>query len=238
MKAPVVISLGGSVIAPTVQETGCLNVVLLKAFKAFIQKEVKKGKRFIIVAGGGKICRVYQKDVSLLQGITKEDLDWIGIQATKLNATVVRAFFGSIAYSKIIDRKPLQKEVRAMEMSQKKIFIACGWEPGQSSDHEAVVLARLFGAKEVINASNVEYVYDKDPGKHKEAKPVQEISWREYRKIIPSVWTPGLGTPFDPIASRLAEKYGIAVKIVLGTDISRLEKAVDGESFLGTLIRS
>ena len=53
---------------------------------------------------------------------------------------------------------------------------------------------------------------------------------------MPAVWTPGMATPFDPVASRAAEKYKIAVKILNGKDINNMKKAVQGKPFRGTLI--
>jgi len=116
------------------------------------------------------------------------------------------------------------------------LYIVSGWEPGQSSDYEAVYLAKQFGAREVINASNIAFAYDKDPRKYKDAKPIREISWREYRKLIPQKWTPGLSTPIDPVAARFAEKSGLRVKIIKGSDLKNFKLAIDDKPFQGTTI--
>ncbi|MBI4138106.1 MAG: UMP kinase [Candidatus Wildermuthbacteria bacterium] len=232
----VVISLGGSVIVPRISDEGGLNVAFLKAFKDMIVSEIKKGARFVIVAGGGKTSRAYQKDASVFSDVTKDDLDWIGIQATRLNAFALKALFGALAYGWVIDGEPSVKELRALRSSKKKLFLACGWKPGQSSDYEAVALAKMFGAKSAVNASNIEFVYDKDPSAFKDAKAITEISWKEYRRLIPAKWTPGLGTPFDPVASRLAQKEKVTVKIVCGTDLTNFRKAICQEPFSGTVI--
>ena len=41
---------------------------------------------------------------------------------------------------------------------------------------------------------------------------------------------------FDPIASKLAQDLDITVKIVNGKNLSNLELALDGKSFVGTTI--
>lgn len=54
--------------------------------------------------------------------------------------------------------------------------------------------------------------------------------------MIPEEWNPGLSTPFDPIASKMAEVEGMTVYILNGKNISNLEKCLNGEEFLGTKI--
>ena len=232
----VVISLGGSLIVPYLSEDGGIDVQFLKKFRTFIVEELKKGKRFIIVAGGGKTARVYQKAASQVSKASSDDLDWIGIAATKLNAHLLLSMLRAEAYSQVIDHKPSGKELQSIKKSKKSVYVVSGWYPGQSTDFEAVWLAREFGAQEVINASNIAFAYDKDPKKYKNAKPIREISWSAYRKLIPAKWAPGLSTPIDPVAARLAEKIGLEVKILKGNDLRNFKKAIEGKAFRGTII--
>ena len=88
----------------------------------------------------------------------------------------------------------------------------------------------------MIIAKDIPFVYTKDPRKHTSAKPIKRISWKDYRKIIPRSWSPGLSTPVDPVATRLAEKLGIEAKILHGKDLKNFQKAIVGEQFIGTLI--
>ena len=67
-------------------------------------------------------------------------------------------------------------------------------------------LARLLKSKRVINLTNVDYVYNKNPKKFKDAKPIKDLTWKQFKKIIGGKWSPGANVPFDPIASKLAEK--------------------------------
>ena len=55
-KKIVVISLGGSIIAPPEG----IDIKFLQNFKKLILSFVKKGMRFIIVCGGGSTARRYQ----------------------------------------------------------------------------------------------------------------------------------------------------------------------------------
>ena len=58
-----------------------------------------------------------------------------------------------------------------------------------------------LNVKTIINMSNIDYVYDKDPKKNKDAKKIKNIFWRRYRKISGNKWEAGLNKPFDPIAA-------------------------------------
>ena len=232
----VVISLGGSLIVPHLSDDGGIDVAFLRKFRALILAEIQSGKKFVIITGGGKTCRVYQSAMRKFGHVRDADLDFIGVQSTRLNASVVWTVLRQYAYPEIInDILPDGKFIK-LKKSSARIFIACGGEPGKSTDFGAVKLAAKFGAKEVINASNIAFAYDKDPRKYKDAKPIREISWREYRKLIPVKWSPGLSTPIDPVAARLAEKIGLWVKIIKGSDLKNFKRAIDDKPFRGTII--
>ena len=96
---------------------------------------------------------------------------------------------------------------------------------------------KSFGAKKVINLSNIDHVYDSDPRVNPSAKQIEKISWADYRKLIPAEWSPGLSTPFDPTASEMAEKEGIEVAIMNGKPIDNLTKYLAGQEFSGTIIK-
>ena len=100
-----------------------------------------------------------------------------------------------------------------------------------------MTLCQDYGVSQVINLTNVDQVYDRDPKKFADAKPIDTISWKDYRHMIGSDWTPGMNAPFDPIASKLAHEVGITVKILNGKNLDNLAKALDGEAFVGTTIK-
>ena len=223
-KNTIVISLGGSLISPYE-----IDVDYLKKFKKIIEKFVKQGFKFVIVTGGGKICRKYNQAARELNNkIKSADLDWLGIKATKVNAELVKVVFGNLAYSKVLEF-PKEKILES-----RPIIMAGGWKPGASSDNMAVNLAKTFKAPVVINLSNVEYVYDKDPNKYQGAKPLKTLSWPHYRRLIGAKWDPGANWPFDPIASKLAQKLKLEVVIINGHN---LDKYLSNKNFKGTIIK-
>ena len=224
-KELIVISLGGSLIVPD-----GIDVAFLKKLRRLIVSRIKNGKRFIIICGGGRTCRNYQAAAKKIVSLTEQDVDWLGIHSTKLNAHLLRTIFFKEANAKII-YDPTEK----IKLS-KNILIAAGWKPGWSTDYDAVMLAKTYGAKKIINLSNIDYVYDRDPRKYPDARPIKKISWTRFIAMLPSKWSPGLNSPFDPVASRLARKHGFEVVIMNGKKINNLNNCLGGKPYIGTNI--
>jgi len=221
-----IISLGGSLIIPD-----DIDIDFLKDFKELILSQIKKGKKFVIITGGGRICRKYQAVAKGISNSSPEDLDWIGIASLKLNAELLRVIFGEYAHDEIISNLSNNFSF------EKPIVIGAAYKPGQSTDFDAVLGAKTVDAKKIINLSNTDYVYDSDPKTNPNVKKIEKISWSEYRKLIPKEWNPGLNSPFDPIASGMAQKAGMEGIIMNGKPIDNLEKYLNGEEFLGTVIK-
>jgi len=225
-KKNIVIGLGGSLIVPNE-----IQIKFLKKFKTFILRNIKKDKRFVIVAGGGFTARNYIKAVSSFNTSDK-DKDWIGIYATKINAYLIKTIFKEKAYPVIIDKDPSSIK----EALKYSIIVGSGWQPGWSTDYDAIMLGKRFNADQVILASKIDYVYNKDVSKYKDAVPIKEISWKEYRKLIKKHWNPGMKAPVDPIAAKLAAKLKMEVILTDGKDINNLENILNNKKFKGTII--
>jgi uridylate kinase len=221
-----VISVGGSLIVPNEIDT-----VFLSSFKQFIIKRIERGDRFILIAGGGKTARKYQLAAAEVSGIDNEEKDWIGIHSTRLNAHLLRTIFKIWANPKVVS--DFEDEIDFKE----KILVGAGWKPGCSTDYDAVHIATKYKADSIINLSNIDYVYSEDPRVNPKAKKIENISWKEFRKMVGDVWDPGLNAPFDPIASKAAEKAGIKVAIMNGKDLGNLNDFLEGKKFKGTLIK-
>ncbi len=220
-----VLSLGGSLIVPE-----ALDINFLKTFKKLILNQVKKGHKFIIITGGGMVCRKYQTALKELTNPTNVDLDNLGIQATWLNAKFIQLMFGRYAHNHLISDPSKHIE------SKQQILLAGGWEPGWSSDFDAVMLAKTYSAKTVINLSNIDFLYTKDPRKFKTAQKITHAKWQEVFKIIGTKWVPGANLPFDPIAGKLAEKNEIKVIIANGKNLKNLENILENKKFVGSVI--
>lgn len=222
-KETIIISLGGSLVAPDKIDIG-----FLKSLKVALQKYFDT-KKFFILVGGGKIARIYQKALLEL-GAKSADRDWMGINITRLNAEIVKQLFLSNSYSKIII-DPTKKV-----STSKAVVVGAGWKPGWSTDYDAVLIAKNHNIKKIINLSNVDYVYDKNPNQFPDAKPIKEIDWKSFQRIVGDEWTPGMSAPFDPKASKLAAKLKIKVAVINGQNLASLEDFINNKPFKGTII--
>lgn len=225
----IIISLGGSLIVP---QTG-IDTTLLSDLNKFIRSEIKDNpkKQFFIVSGGGYTTRHYQQAARevIQHELTRDDLDWLGLHATRLNGQLIRTIFRDIAHRYIIKNYEIIRKVT------EPVIVAAGWKPGWSTDYCAVLLAEDYHVPTIINMSNISKVYDKDPNKFTNAKPIDHILWKDFRTIVGDDWSPGMHAPFDPIAAKRAEELGVKV-VVMGKDFKNLENYLKGKKFIGTVI--
>ncbi|MDR2419573.1 MAG: UMP kinase [Treponema sp.] len=223
-----VISLGGSIVAPD-----GVDEAFLKAFVTLLRELVAEDadRRFIFVVGGGAPARMWQKAYrAIAEQSCNEQADWIGVMATRLNAQLIKAILGDWCKEAVVTNpmEAVSFEGRAL--------VAAGWKPGFSSDYDAVLLAEHFKAAHVINLSNIEQVYTADPRLDPNAKPIDKITWPEFRAMVGNEWVPGKNVPFDPVASAYAQKIGLSVICAAGRNLENLKDLLRGKPFLGTTI--
>jgi uridylate kinase len=233
-----VIALGGSIVFPHKFTDGGLNVPFLMEFRKFILEQTAKGRRFVLVVGGGKAARLYQHVAKKIADPGQEALDWLGIRATRLNAQLILDILKEVAHPFIIHYEPSVDEARILSNCEHRVVIAAGWGPGWSTDYVAVKCAEIFGQKETIIDGDTAFVYNKDPNKFKDAMPVADITWKEYNKLIPDIWTPGMSAPVDPVAARFAKENKIIIKTVQGTNLKNFLRVIEGKTFEGTTIHN
>ncbi|PIN73820.1 hypothetical protein COV20_01755 [Candidatus Woesearchaeota archaeon CG10_big_fil_rev_8_21_14_0_10_45_16] len=238
-----IVKLGGSIVNPNGKYDDA-------AIKGFIDVVKKSKEQFIFVVGGGKICRLIQDcsqkhlATALPSTLVDEARDWLGIAVTHINASYVREQFehalGQEVYPEII-LDPTQKL-----KSKAKVFIASGWKPGCSTDHDMMLLAETFSASKVFKITNFPYVKNVSPvelaeSSEKEMKKrleaaasLESLKWQELRNLVGEDWLPGLNTPFDPSAVEVGlNNKRIALYIGLKEEFF---KAVQGKQFKGTVV--
>ena len=229
-KDKIIISVGGSLVVPN----GGIDTTFLSKFNNFIRKQLAKNKnrQFFLVIGGGTTSRHYRDAGRTVLGheLTSDDLDWLGIHATKLNAHLIRTIFRDVAHPYILKHYEIIRKV------SEPIVVAAGWKPGWSTDYPAVLLCEDYNVKTVINLSNIDKVYNKDPRKFKDAKSYDKISWEAFRKIVGDKWVPGIHAPFDPVAAKKAQDLGIKVVVMEGANLENVENYFNGKKFVGTVI--
>ncbi len=239
-----VLSVGGSIIAPNEPDVAFLSDFCKMVTDYLVSNSET---RLILVAGGGGPARAYQnayKNVALTftenqknaasyadEAAVNYACDWIGIMATRLNAQLLKTIFGSLCQQEVVTDPTKVSDFTG------RILIAAGWKPGFSTDNDAVLLAERFKADTVVNLSNIEKVYTDDPRKNPNAKPLDTISWADFRKMVGDEWVPGKNCPFDPIASRKAQELQLTVICAGGKNIPNVRAILDGGEYIGTTIK-
>ena len=239
-----VLSVGGSIIVPDKPDTEFLTA-FVKMCTAWLDAD--KSRRLILVAGGGGPARTYQnayREVAKKFGEEEKQMlsfkdedetnyacDWLGIMATRLNAQILKTCFGPLCIQDVVTDPTKANDFTG------RVLVAAGWKPGFSTDNDAVLLAERFNADTVVNLSNIEKVYTDDPRKNPDAKPLDTISWKDFRAMVGDEWVPGKNCPFDPIASRKAQELSLTVICAGGKNIKNIRAILDGRDYVGTTIK-
>ena len=224
-----VISLGGSIIAPDKVDSSFLSSFYTE-MKKYLDED--RTRKIIFVCGGGAPARIYQNALrDVRKDCSSSEQDWLGIRATHLNGSLVRAIFSEYVTDELVT-DPTADDISFSS----QVLVAAGWKPGFSTDTDAVYLARRFNAGTVINLSNIAKVYTDDPRKNPDAEPLDDISWDDFIAMVGTTWEPGKNTPFDPIASGMAKESGMKVICAEGRNIANTMAILTGMEYTGTTI--
>ena len=229
MTSTTVISVGGSIVVPD-----GVDVEFVSGFVSSLRTRLERRPeaKLALVIGGGSTARAYQRSAKkLASNVDADTLDEIGIAATRLNAQVIRAAFGSLC------KDPVFTDPTRVRSIAGRVLVGGGWKPGFSTDNVTVHLAEALGADTLVNLSNIRQIYTADPKTDPDATPLDTVSWDELRRIVGDEWVPGANTPFDPVATRRAAELGMTVIAADGRDLANLEALLDGQAFVGTTIR-
>jgi uridylate kinase len=225
MKKIIAIKFGGSIMVPKFP-----NIDYLTNFSKLVL-EMKSDYRFLLITGGGGINKEYNKVAKEVATLTNEDLDWIGIYATRLNARLLVSIFGKKnCFPKVVENPYADLDWK------EDIMVGAGWKPGWSTDYDAMILAHRFESEKIIIATNTSHIYNKDPHEFKDAEKLKEVSWENLRKMVGEEWTPRMHIPLDPSAIRFGQKKKIKALSLDGRDLNNLACAIRGEEFSGTII--
>jgi len=216
----IVIAFGGSLLN--------FDKEYFEKFRNFITKLSKEFKIYLVI-GGGKTARNYI-EFGRDMGVEEEKLDWIGIDATRLNARLI---------SCILDANNIIPESVEEAVNMKSpIVVMGGTSPGHSTDAVAAELARKSGADILLIATDVKGIYDKDPKKHSDAVLYDELYVEDLIEKYGTEWKKaGENIVIDGPALDVIGKSTYRVAIVDGRDIENMEMAIRGEDFVGTKIK-
>lgn len=194
----------------------------------------KAGLEIAIVIGGGNFWRYRDFKDSNLERVHS---DYLGMLATIINSVALQdelrarkvdaLALSAISVKKLLDDYSLRT---AREyLAEGKVLICAGGtgNPFCSTDTAAALRAGELECDLIVKATNVDYVYDKDPNKFSNAKPFKKISYNE-------VLSKSLGI-MDLGAIAMAEDAKVPIAIFNLNKPQNLLEIVHGKN-VGTII--
>lgn len=212
----VVVSIGGSVLAPDLDENR------VRRHAAAIERLLEAGVSVGIVVGGGGVAREYIGAARAL-GANEIALDDIGIAVTRLNARLLIA-----ALEEVAAPTPIESYEEGLEaMRRGDVPVLGGVTPGQTTDAVSAALAEYVEADLLVYATSVPGVFSADPEEDEDATHFESMSARELVDVIVDTeLVAGSSAPVDLLAAKLIERSRMRTIVLDGTDPDRIVDAV------------
>lgn len=214
----VIVSIGGSVLAPSVESDRVAE------YGTVIQELEDAGHTLGIVVGGGPTAREYISAAREL-GANEIELDQLGVAVTRLNARLLIAALDDRAAP-----TPLEDHERAREALRRgDIPVMGGTVAGHTTDAVATALAEYTDADLLVYATSVPGVYDADPKEDSDATMYDSLSPSELVDVVAGIeMEAGSNAPVDLLATKLLQRSGIRAVVLDGTDPTNLHEAIAG----------
>ncbi len=223
----VVLKLGGSLLYEDADE---IIIERIREYAEVIRRLASKGHQFVVVVGGGKPARVFITAARAL-GASEAQCDWLGIKIARHNAELLCAALGEIAYPKIAETL----DELEIATCTGRIVLMGGLTPGQSTNAVSALAAESVNAELLLNATNVDGVYDRDP-KESGARRFDSIHISKLKEVLSGGGTrAGEYKLFDPVAIRVVERSKIRTVFFDGRAPENLRKIMSGED-IGTVV--
>jgi len=224
---PVVVSIGGSVLL-----TGADDPAYLTALAELLRR-VGSGRPLVVTTGGGRTAREYIR-IGRELGLTEVELDELGIEVTRLHARLLAARIGAPTPA----HPPATIAQAVHEAARASPVVLGGTEPGHTTDGVAALLAARLRADRLVNATDVDGIYDEDPRSHPQAKRLDRIAWPEFRAKVRAATSGEAGQNFlfDRLGADTLARAKIPLWVVAGRDLPNLEAALLGDAFRGSRV--
>ncbi|HMK15456.1 MAG TPA: UMP kinase [Methanomicrobiales archaeon] len=219
----IVISLGGSVLVPSLEKNH------IREYATILRRLGEEIRVFVVVGGGGEARRYI--GVARKLGIDEATADELGIQVTRMNALLLAGALGEAAHPNVAES--YRDAARFGESG--KIVVMGGVIPGQTTDAVAALLAEKVRAGLVINWTSVDGIYSADPKKHRDAVKHSTLTPVELQAIIRGDrLEAGSNTVFDTLAAKIIGRSGIPLVVLDGRKPVDPRKAIRRQK--GTLV--
>ena len=226
-RAPVVVSIGGSILLRDEHDVDYLGKL------AELLRSAGRSGPVAVTTGGGRTARQYIR-LGRELGLTEVELDELGIEVTRLHARLLAGRIGPPCPA----RPPVTVAEAVHELHRASPVILGGTEPGHTTDGVAALLAVRLRAARLVNATDVDGVYDRDPRRYPEARRIARMRWPEFRTLVAAGTSAEAGQNFlfDRLGAEMLARAGIPLAIVSGRDLPNLRAAIEGRPFDGSRI--
>ena len=214
----IVLKIGGSLVFP-----GKADISYIRQLSSVLL-DLKRRTVVGVVVGMGKrgenaLLAARKKKVS------EYDLDKVAIRQTKKNALLLRKAVGL--------KGPVPKTIdeARREVRRRGITVMGGTVPGHTTNTVAALLAEAVGARKLVNATNVDGVYTKDPRKFKSARKFHKMGYDKLIALAAEQDGRGARTHFvfDLLAAKLIARSKIQTYIIEGT-LGEIEATLKGKT--------
>jgi len=226
-RAPVVVSIGGSVLLTGEGDADYL------ANLAILLHRLGSQRPLVVTVGGGRTARDYIQ-LGRTLGLTEVELDEVGIEVTRLHARLLAARVGPPTPA----HPPATVAAVVEQLRHGSPVILGGTEPGHTTDGVAALVAVRLRAARVVNATNVDGVYDRDPRSGPGARRLEQLTWPEFRAMVHAGASGEAGQNFlfDRLGADALARAKIPLWVVPGRDLTNLEAAITGRPCLGSRV--
>ena len=228
----ILLKLSGEVLGG--QTESGIDFKFINKLVAEIKSLSKKGLEMAIVIGGGNFWRYRDFKDSNLERVHS---DYLGMLATIINSVALQdelraqkvkaVALSAVSVRKLLEDYSWRKAIDLLDNGEIVICAGGTGNPFCSTDTAAVLRAGELACDLIVKATNVDYVYDKDPHKFKNAKPYKTVSYDE-------VLTNSLGI-MDLGAVAMAKDAQVPIAIFNLNKPQNLLEIVQGKN-VGTII--
>lgn len=198
-----------------------------------IKKSVDKGMEIAIVIGGGNFWR--GRSNTMMDSCTS---DYIGMLATTMNALALNDALKQVGVDSRVQTSIEMRQIAELYIRDRAtkhldkgrvVVFGCGTgSPYFSTDTAASLRALEIKADIILKATNVDYVYSKDPRKYTDFEIIKETTHLRVIKDKLRV--------MDLTAISLCMDNEIPIRIFNINNLKNLEDVLDGKD-VGTIIK-
>ncbi len=181
----ILLKLSGEALAPASREDGILNFDFIHTVADVLRSCKDAGVEIGVIVGAGNIWRGLKGSVQM----ERARADHMGMLATCINSLALQDVFmahgmdtvvmSAVEMDTFADHYNTRTAKRHLSEGKIVIFAGGTGSPYFSTDTAAALRAAEIGADALLMAKNVDYLYDADPAKVKDAKPIYDITYDE-----------------------------------------------------------